>query len=201
MLTRYVVGLSCLLAATNTGLAGISVDANVSVDQASATAKIVSPAFSTTAGNELLLAFISADWLSGPNTTVTGITGGGLTWTLVVRANGQSGTSEIWRAFASATLSSVSVIATFSQAVVCSMTVMSFAGVDPSGINGTGAIGATASTGASPVAPTATLVNDSKQFVGLRGWKALARMGSGMYPECRSAHWPSMADSKSSIAR
>src|SRR5215831_12829250 len=158
MLTRYVVGLSCLLAATNAGLAAISVDASVSVDQASANAKIVSPAFSTTAGNELLLAFISADWLSGPNTTVTGITGGGLTWTLVVRANGQSGTSEIWRAFASATLSSVSVIATFSQAVVCSMTVMSFAGVDPSGINGTGAIGATASTGASPVAPTATLV-------------------------------------------
>ena len=53
MLTRYVVGLSCLLAATNTGLAAISVDASVSVDQASANAKIVSPAFSTTAGNEL----------------------------------------------------------------------------------------------------------------------------------------------------
>src|SRR5215472_11984860 len=99
MLTRYVVGLSCLLAATNTGLAAISVDANVSVDQANKNDKIVSPTLSTAASNELLLAFITADWLSGPNTAVTGIAGGGLTWSLVVRANGQSGTSEIWRAF------------------------------------------------------------------------------------------------------
>src|SRR5258707_15607014 len=77
MLIRYAVGLGCLLAATNMGLAAISVDANVSVDQASANAKVVTPTFSTTAGNELLLAFISTDWLSGPNTTVTGMTGGG----------------------------------------------------------------------------------------------------------------------------
>jgi hypothetical protein len=158
MLNRYVLGLGCLLAGTNLGLAGISVDANVSVDQASANTKVVTPTFSTTSGNELLLAFISTDWLSGPNTTVTGITGGGLTWTLVVRANGQSGTSEVWRAFASGTLSSVSVTATLSQAVVCSMTVISFAGVDPSGTNGSGAVGATASKSASSGAPTATLV-------------------------------------------
>jgi hypothetical protein len=158
MLIRYALGLGCLLAATNMGLAAISVDANVSVDQASAKTRVVTSAFSTSSGNELLLAFISTDWLSDPNTIVTGITGEGLTWTLVARANGQSGTSEVWRAFASGTLSSVSVTATLSQAVACSMTVMSFAGVDSSGINGSGAIGAVASKGASSGAPMASLV-------------------------------------------
>jgi hypothetical protein len=158
MLLRYVLGLGCLLAATNIGLAAISVDANVSVDQATANTNVVTSTFSTTSGNELLLAFISTDWLSGPNTTVTGITGGGLTWTLVVRANGQSGTSEVWRAFASGPLSGISVTATFSQAIVSSMTVISFTGVDSSGTNGSAAIGATASTGASFGAPTATVV-------------------------------------------
>src|SRR5260370_2973083 len=140
------------------GLAAISGDASVSVDQASETRTVGTSILSTTSGHELLLAFISTDWRSGPNTTVTGVTGGGLTWTLVVRANGQSGTSEVWRAFASGALSGVSVAATLSQAVVSSMTVISFAGVDPSGANGSGAIGATASKGASSGAPAATLV-------------------------------------------
>jgi len=35
--------------------------------------------FSTTAGNELLLAFVSADQVSSASTTVTKIAGGGLT--------------------------------------------------------------------------------------------------------------------------
>src|SRR4051794_34952664 len=98
MMIRYVLGLGCLLAATKVGSAGISVDANVSIDNARANTKLVTSTFSITSGNELLLAFISTDRLSGPNTTVTGVAGGGLTWTLVVRANGQSGTSEVWRA-------------------------------------------------------------------------------------------------------
>jgi hypothetical protein len=136
---------------------GLAIDAKVFKDGTKATT-IVSPAFSTTAANELVLAFVTTDYLSGANTTVTGIAGGGLTWTLVVRTNVQSGGSEVWRAFATAPLSNVTATATLSQSVVASITVMSFTGVDTTGVNGAGAIGATASANAKTGAPSATLV-------------------------------------------
>ena len=135
----------------------ITIDADVSQDGAAKGTTITSPAFSTASGEELLLAFISTDYLSGANTTVTAVTGGGLTWTLVVRANAQSGGSEIWRAFAGSPLSGTTVTATLSQSVVSSITVLSFIGANPSGTNGAGAIGATASKSAATGAPTATL--------------------------------------------
>jgi hypothetical protein len=158
MILRPVSALGCLIAAANIGLAAISIDANVSVNQGSANTRAVSPAFSTAAGNELILAFISTDWLSGSNTTVIGVSGGGLTWALAVRSNTQRGTSEIWRAFAPAALSGVTVTATLSQSVASSMTVMSYAGVDSSATNGSGAVGATTAKSASSGAPTASLV-------------------------------------------
>jgi hypothetical protein len=136
---------------------GIVIDANVSTDKSTTTTTIASPAFSTTAGNELLLAFVTADYLSGPNTTVTAMSGGGLTWQLVIRTNVQSGNSEIWRAFASAPLAGATVTATLSQGGAASLTVMSFKGVDTSGTNGSGAIGATASGNGATGAPTASL--------------------------------------------
>ena len=114
--------------------------------------------FSTTAASELLLAFIATDYTSGTNTTVTSVTGGGLNWVLVRRTNVQSGTAEIWRAFAPSVLTNVTATATLSQSVVCSMTVMSFAGVETSGTNGSGAIGATGTGNAASGAPSATLV-------------------------------------------
>ena len=138
--------------------AAIAIDLNTSKDQSNASTTIASNAFSTTAANELLLAYISTDYLGGANTTVSRITSTGLTWVLVVRTNGQSGTSEIWRAFAATPLSAVTATATLSQAVSASMTVMSFTGIDPSGTNGAGAIGATASRNAASGAPTASLV-------------------------------------------
>ena len=136
----------------------IAMDAKVSVDRGSASATVASPAFSTAFGNELVLAFVSTDYLSGANTMVTSVKGGALTWNLVVRTNAQSGSAEIWRAFAASPLSSVSVTATLSQSVISSLTVVSFAGVDTSGSNGSGAIGATASGNSGAGAPTATLV-------------------------------------------
>ena len=135
-----------------------AIDALVSTDQTATQSTVVSPAFSTTASNELVLAFIATDYLSGTNTTVTGVTGAGLTWALVGRTNVQSGTSEIWRAFAPARLTGVTVTATLSQAAVSSLTVASFSNVDTSGTNGSGAIGATASGNALPGAPAATLI-------------------------------------------
>ncbi len=130
-------------------------DATVSSDQS--TSAISTTPFSTTSGNELLLAFISTDYLSGSNTTVTGVTGGGLTWVLVRRTNVQSGTSEIWRAFATVPLNNVTVTATISQSLGCSLTVMSFAGVDITGTNGSGAIGATGTANSARGAPSAIL--------------------------------------------
>jgi len=136
---------------------GLAIDVNVSTDQSPANTTVVSPTFSTAAGNELLVAFVAADYLAGANTTVTSISGAGLTWQLVARTNVQSGTAEIWRAFATTPLSAVSVTATLSQSAVASLTVMSLTGVDTSGTNGSGAIGAIASANANPGAPTATL--------------------------------------------
>ncbi|HWW83411.1 MAG TPA: SdrD B-like domain-containing protein, partial [Vicinamibacterales bacterium] len=124
--------------------AGAPIDATASADGSTARNTITTGQFSTTAGNELLLAFISADSVSSPNTTVTSVTGGGLTWQLVVRANAQLGTAEIWRAFATTPLSHVTVTAKLSQTVCSSLTVISLTGVDTTGTNGSGAIGATA---------------------------------------------------------
>ena len=150
-----VVTVTLTIGATPNPLA---IDAKIFKDNGSASSSITCPVFSTIAGNELLLALISTDYNTGANTTVTGVTGGGLTWALVARTNAQSGSSEIWRAFAASSLSNVTVTATLSQSVVSSMTVMSFTGVDNTGTNGSGAIGATKSTNAPSGAPTATLV-------------------------------------------
>jgi hypothetical protein len=147
---------------------GLAIDVNVSTDQPSTSiTTVTSPTFSTTAGNQLLLAFVAGDYLAGANTTVTSMTGAGLTWQLVVRTNVQSGNSEIWRAFAPSPLTSVSVTATLSQAAVSALTVVTFTGADTSGTNGSGAIGATASTssgGGAPTAPVTTTRNNSWVF-------------------------------------
>jgi hypothetical protein len=136
----------------------VAVDAVAPGDNVSASNSMTSAIFSTKASNELLLAFVATDYVSGSNTTVTSVAGAGLTWVLVVRSNTQSGTSEIWRAFAPSPLTNVSVTATVSQTVVSSIVVMSFTGIDTSGTNGSGAIGAFASGNANPGAPTAQLV-------------------------------------------
>lgn len=140
-----------------TALAGLAIDAVAVGDSSSASTSAVTSAFSTTSANQLLLAFIATD-ASSPGMTVTGVTGGRLTWALVRRTNAQMGTAELWSAFASSSLGNLSVTATLSQSVVSSITVVSFTGTDSSGSNGSGAIGATAGASASSGAPTATLV-------------------------------------------
>jgi carboxypeptidase family protein len=145
--------------AAASGSTGLAIDANVSRDGTSAGKTISTPAFSTKSTNELLLAFVATDYLGGTNTTVSSVAGGGLTWKLVQRTNVQSGTAEIWTAFASAALSNVTVTATVSQSVVSSITVMSFTGVDTTpGANLPNAIGATGTGNSAKGAPTASLV-------------------------------------------
>ncbi|HLH08324.1 MAG TPA: N,N-dimethylformamidase beta subunit family domain-containing protein [Terriglobales bacterium] len=138
-----------------TATSGLAIDANVAKDNTSAAASITSPAFSTASSNELLLALIATDGIKS-NMTVSSVTGGGLTWTLVLRTNAQGGTSEIWRAFAPSTLSNVTVTANLSQTVISTMTVLSISGVDTTG-SGSGAIGATATANKASGAPTASL--------------------------------------------
>ena len=139
-----------------TAAIALAIDAVATGDGSVAGTSLASGALSTTSANELLLAFIASDAKTA-GVTVTGVSGGGLTWTLVRRTNAQMGTAEVWRAFAPAQLSSVAVTATFSQSVVASITVVSFAGADATGANGAGAIGANASASAASGAPTASL--------------------------------------------
>ena len=113
VLVLLVIGSMCSAAG-----AAITVDATTSIDRSPASKTVTSTAFSTHAAPTLLLAFVSADYLSGSNTSVTGISGGGLTGSLVVRSNAQRGTAEIWRAFATSPLTSATVKATLSQSVV-----------------------------------------------------------------------------------
>jgi hypothetical protein len=132
-------------------------DVNVTLGRSTKATSIVSPAFTTTSTNELLLAFVAADNVNTAATTVTNVTGGGLTWVLVRRTNAQRGTSEIWRAFAPAVLTNTTVTATLSQSVPAFITILSFKGVDTTGTSGSGAIGATGSGSAASGGPTASL--------------------------------------------
>jgi Bacterial Ig domain/Lysyl oxidase len=69
---------------------------------------ITTTALSTPTAGDLLLAFVAYD---GPATTpqTAVVSGAGLTWALLVRANTQAGTSEIWTARASGVLSAAAV--------------------------------------------------------------------------------------------
>jgi Abnormal spindle-like microcephaly-assoc'd, ASPM-SPD-2-Hydin len=138
--------------------AAITRDALTSSTQNTPSKTITTPVFTVSSGQELLLAFISTDQVKSPNTTVQSVTGGGLTWALVVRTNTQSGTSEIWRAFAPSAFGNAQVSANLSQSVVSSLTVMTFTGVNISGTNGSGAIGAIGSGHASSGGPSSSLI-------------------------------------------
>jgi hypothetical protein len=110
---------------------------------------VTTPGITTATPGELVVAFVSADGPSGGGQTAT-VSGGGLTWSLARRSNGQAGTSEVWTARATGVLTGAQVTSrlgsgTFDQ----SLTVMTFAGA-----SGLGAVsGASGPTGA----PTATL--------------------------------------------
>ena len=106
--------------------------------------------FATAAG-DLVMAFATA---AGPATggqTLT-ITGGGLNWTRIARANAMPGLADIWRASSATALSSVSVTSTPSVSTYTqSLTIVVF-----SGAAGAGASAIAGATGAPAVSVTAT---------------------------------------------
>ena len=136
----------------------LAIDAIVSGDNTSASASVSTKVFSTSVPNELLLAFVSSDSVNAGGMTVTSVTGGGLTWALVKRANTVPGDAEIWRAYAPSALTNVTVAANLAMSMAASITVVTFTGADPSGTNGSGAIGASASASAVAGAPATSLV-------------------------------------------
>ena len=124
---------------------GLGIDRAVSSDGTSAR----SVAVSTTGPGRVLVAFVAADGPSSGGQTAT-VSGGGLAWTLVLRANGQRGTSEIWTATAIGQLSGASVTSTLaSSAFDQSLTVIAFSGA--------AGIGASAAGGAASGAPQVQL--------------------------------------------
>ena len=160
MTNRFSRALAPLLVllACHTASAAIAIDVNKSTGRSTTSTTVSTPAFSTAAGNELLLAFVATDGPLPGTTTVNSVAGAGLTWVLAVRANGQPGTTEIWRAFSSTPLTNVTTTATLSMSVAASITVLTFTGVDTSGTNGSGAIGAVGSRSAATGAQSASLV-------------------------------------------
>lgn len=106
-----------------------------------------SPALTGLSGGEQLVALVSAD---GPNSTSQSATvsGAGLSWVLVRRANGQPGTSEVWKAVVPADPGDIAVTSTpavggYDQ----SLTVLAF--------KGSAGIGVSSAAGAVSGAPTA----------------------------------------------
>ena len=135
----------------------LAIDTVSSADSSSANNQSTTAQFSTTGPNELLLAFISSDSSTSGGNTVTSVTGAGLTWQLVARANGVWGDAEIWRALAPAVLNNATVNASLAETAASSITIMAFAGADSSGSNGSGGIGATAIFSAASGAPTGSV--------------------------------------------
>lgn len=135
--------------------AALAVDAQVVTHQANASSSVASPAFSTSQANELILAFVSADGPASGAQSVGAVSGGGLTWTLRSRQNGQAGTAEIWQAVAAAKLTSVAVTASLAGGgFVSSLAIVSFSGANTSVAGAVG--GANAATGPPSTAVTTT---------------------------------------------
>jgi outer membrane protein assembly factor BamB len=127
--------------------AGPAIDAEVSVN-ATRTTATTSP-FSAHAG-DTLVAFVASDGPQSASSQTSKVSGAGLTWTLVTRANGQYGTAEVWTASAAQALSGVTVSARSAKTGYAQqLTVIAF--------QGSGGIGASRAASALSGPPTVTL--------------------------------------------
>ena len=152
----------------------ITIDAHVSTHGSTATT-ISSPSFSTLAANELLVAYVGSDGPNGAKSqTFSSVTGGGLTWTMRERADGQPGDAEIWQAVAPTPLTGITVTATRSAgAYQGSLSVVSYIGASTT-INGSVSTQSGAS-GAPSVSLTTTANNSWVWGVGNDWDNAVAR--------------------------
>ncbi len=117
----------------------------------SATTSTTTPAFSTTNAGDLLLAFVDGDGAS-PGGQTSSVTGAGLQWTLVKRANTQAGTAEVWSAAAPSALSGATVTASAGEAGFAqSLTVVA--------LSGAAGVGTSASASGTKGAPSVALTS------------------------------------------
>lgn len=128
-------------------------------------------AFSTVAAGETLLAFVSADGPQGQRQSAT-VSGGGLQWKLVVRANAGPGDAEVWRAIAVRPTSVSGVTATLAAGGYDeSLSVVAMEGAD-----GTGASAAASAATGAPHLSLKTLSAASLVFAVGNDWdQAVAR--------------------------
>jgi hypothetical protein len=133
--------------AVTPGTAGpITVDKTIFTD---GSGTMTSPSLTTSAANELIVAFVSADGPVGAGKQTFTVTGAGLTWTLAKRSNAQSGDAEVWWARASGALTAQTVVATPSSGGFHgSLTVVAF-----SKAAGIGAVAASGATTGAPDLP------------------------------------------------
>ncbi len=73
---------------------------------------VTTPSFSTAMAGEVLVAFVGSDGPQTSGSQSVAVSGAGLTWTLVKRANAQYGDAEVWTATAPAVLTNVTVRST-----------------------------------------------------------------------------------------
>jgi hypothetical protein len=112
--------------------------------------KVTTPSFHTAMAGETILAFVSTDGPSGVGKQTVTVSGAGLTWKLVKRANAQSGDSEVWAATAGTILSTATVTSTeLRSGYPQDLTVIA--------MEGTAGVGASAAASAASGAPTVKL--------------------------------------------
>lgn len=139
---------SAASATTQAAPTGIMIDKSVVIKQTSASTTLTAPSFNTSASNELLVAFITTDGPNRGSITISGVTGGGLTWTLAKRVNTQLGAVEIWTAVAPSATSGIVVQAKHKGSYMGMMQVVAFQNA---------AVGATGGDNARNGAPSASL--------------------------------------------
>jgi hypothetical protein len=134
-----------LIVSSGSPPAGLTVDQVVTVN---GNGTVTTPPFGVWNPGELLVAFAGSDGPAFPQTLT--ISGAGLNWSLVQRANSQLGDAEIWQATATMQSSNLTVISTPSAGGYDqSLTVVGFTGA--------GGIGASAGAGGASGAATVSL--------------------------------------------
>ncbi|MFP3579843.1 Ig-like domain-containing protein [Arthrobacter sp. SIMBA_036] len=148
------------------------------------TGTVQTGAFSTVISGEVLLAFVSMDGPGGAAGQSATVSGAGLTWRLVGRANSRSGDAEIWTATASTVLHNVTArSAPAKGGYAQDLTVVAFEGATGTGAVSTGG----AASGAPTLTVTTTAATSLVLAVGHDWDKAVARTlptGFAMLDQC-----------------
>jgi len=134
--------------------------------------KVTTPSFHTAMAGERILAFVGAGGPAGAGQQTATVSGAGLRWRLIRRANAQSGDSEVWAATASTILPAATVTSTpLRSGYPQDLTVIA--------MEGTAGVGASAAASASTGAPSLKLTTTkatSLVFAVGNDWKrAVAR--------------------------